>query len=329
VKDNKEEGMDKKLGRRKFLKEGLFFGVASAAGARGLGATGLFKRPRPSQVPDLAVVTGPDYGLDAVKAVEMLGGMKKFVAKGAKVALLPNSQSPNPGTFTKPEILKSVIQMCRDAGASEINVLSWLNTKHWDRSGLGQVVKDAGANLILVERKDENFQSVPVPKGVALKEAAIMKEFYRHDVLIDMPITKDHSGNRFTGTLKNFMGLNSPGSNRAFHIEDADPKAGKKETDLDVVEHLDQCIADLNTVIAPNLCIVDATEYIITNGPFGPGEIQKSQKVIAGTDRVAIDGYCTTLRGMKPTDIIMIRKAYEHGLGEIDLSKVKIIEAKA
>jgi hypothetical protein len=25
----------------------------------------------------------------------------------------------------------------------------------------------------------------------------------------------------------------------------------------------------------------------------------------------------------------MIRKAYEHGLGEIDLSKVKIIEAKA
>jgi hypothetical protein len=32
---------------------------------------------------------------------------------------------------------------------------------------------------------------------------------------------------------------------------------------------------------------------------------------------------------MKPGDIIMIRKAYEHGLGEIDLSKVKISEAKA
>jgi len=313
--------MDKRLGRRKFLKDGLFFGVASAVGVRGLSAAGLFKQPRNLNHPSLlAVVTGSDYGKNAVKAVEILGGMKKFVAKGAKVALLPNTQSRHPGTFTSPEILKSVIRMCKDSGAAEVNCLSWLGAKNWAGSGLGKVVEEEGAKLILVEMKEENFQSVPIPKGIALKEAFIMKEFFRHDVLIDMPITKDHAGNKFTGTLKNFMGLNSPMSNRTFHKEDNDPTA---------IEHLDQCIADLNTVITPQLCIVDATEYIITNGPFGPGEIQKSQTVVAGTDRVAIDGYCTTLRGMKPTDIIMIRKAYEHGLGEIDLSKVKIIEAKA
>ena len=313
--------MDKGLGRRKFLKDGLFFGVVSAAGVRGLGASGLFKQSLTTKDPSLlAVITGPDYGKNALKAVEVLGGMKKFVAKGAKVALLPNSQSHHPGTFTSPEILKSVIRMCREAGASEINCLSWLNEKNWDASGLGQAIRDEGAKLILVERKEENFRSVPIPKGIALKEAFIMKELSRHDVLIDIPITKDHAGNRFTGTLKNLMGLNSPTSNNTFH---------KDEKDVSAIEFLDQCIADLNTVITPQLCIVDATEYIITNGPFGPGEIQKSQTVVAGTDRVAIDGYCTTLRGMKPGDIIMIRKAYEHGLGEIDLSKVKISEAKA
>ena len=313
--------MDKRLGRRKFLKDGLFFGVVSAVGVRGLSAAGPFKQSLTTKDPSLlAVITGPDYGKNALKAVDVLGGMKKFVAKGAKVALLPNSQSRHPGTFTSPEILKSVIRMCRDAGASEISCLSWLNEKNWEASGLGQAIKDEGAKLILVERKEESFQSVPIPKGIALKEAFVMKELSRHDVLINIPITKDHAGNKFTGTLKNFMGLNSPTSNSTFH---------KDEKDASAIEFLDQCIADLNTVITPQLCIVDATEYIITNGPFGPGEIQKSQTVVAGTDRVAIDGYCTTLRGMKPEDIIMIRKAYEHGLGEIDLSKVKIIEPKA
>ena len=146
-----------------------------------------------------------------------------------------------------------------------------------------------------------------------------MKVFFDYDVFIDLPITKDHAGNKFTGTLKNLMGLNSPQNNRTFH---------KKEwkTDIDAITHLDQCIADLNTVIFPDLCIVDATEFITTNGPFGPGELIKPQKVVAGTDRVAIDAYCSTLWGLKGTDIIHIGKAYEHKLGEINLGKVKIEE---
>ena len=316
----KEEGVEKGLGRRKFLKDGIFFGVGSAIGVRGLKAGGFFSYPKPpAGRPILAVATGPNYDKNAIKALDLLGGMRRFVANGAKVALLPNSQSRHPGTFTSPEVLKSVIRMCKEAGASEISCLSWLDLKNWERSGLNKVIAEGGAKLVLIERKDENFQSIPIPKGAALKQAFVMKELFRHDVLIDMPITKHHEGNKFTGTLKNLMGLNSPSSNSTFHKDDQDPKA---------IEFLDQCIADLNTVITPQLCIVDATEYIVTNGPFGPGEILKSQAVVAGTDRVAIDAYCTTLRRMKPEDIIMIRKAYEHGLGEIDLSKVQKREAK-
>ena len=46
-------------------------------------------------------------------------------------------------------------------------------------------------------------------------------------------------------------------------------------------------------------------------------------------DRVAIDAYCTTLRGMKGEDIYMIKLGSEQGLGEIDLNKVKIKEIQA
>ena len=119
--------------------------------------------------------------------------------------------------------------------------------------------------------------------------------------------------------MKNLMGLNSPLNNKTFH------KKGWK-TDIDAITHLDQCIADLNTVISPDLCIVDATEFITTNGPFGPGELLKPRKVIAGTDRVAIDSYCSTLLGLTGTDIIHIRKAHEHKLGKINLDAVSIKE---
>lgn len=40
---------------------------------------------------------------------------------------------------------------------------------------------------------------------------------------------------------------------------------------------------------------LQATEFNITNGPFSLGILHKPQKVVAGVDRVAVDGYCCTL----------------------------------
>jgi uncharacterized protein (DUF362 family) len=160
---------------------------------------------------------------------------------------------------------------------------------------------------------------VKIPNGKALKEARIMREFYKNDVFINMPITKDHAGNKFTGTMKNYMGLNYRTNNRTFH------KEGWRTVASDI-EFLDLCIADLNTIIKPTLNIVDATELIITNGPMGPGKVIKPQKVVAGLDRVAVDSYCCTLWGLKAEDIYMIKAGFAHGLGQMDLSKVKIKE---
>ena len=242
--------------------------------------------------------------------------------KGDKVAILPNTQSRHPGTYTNPDVVRAVIRMCKKAGAAEVNCLSWLTPKHWSDSGLDKAVIEEGANLKLIDRDDESlYTTVPVPRGKALKEAQIMKEFFNNDFFINMPITKDHAGNKFTGTMKNLMGLNYRVNNRTFH------KEGWR-TEQSAIEHLDQCIADLNTVIKPTLCVVDATEFITTNGPFGPGKLIKPQKVVAGVDRVAVDAYCSTLWGLEPGDIIMINKAYEHGLGEIDLQNVAIQEMK-
>lgn len=307
--------MSEKITRRTFIKTSAAIGMGSVLG-EGLTPDITFG----GKTPDIAVVTGTDYLASTKKAVKLLGGIERFVPRNAKVALLPNPQSSNPGTHTKPAILRAAIQMCKAADAKEIACLTWLPEKYWNNTGLKQVIDSEDARLVLTNMKDESrFTRVPIPNGIALTEAHVMKTFFDYDVLINIPITKEHSGNNFTGTMKNLMALTAPATNKLFHKQDW-------KTNIDSIRHMEQCIADLNTVIDPVLFIVDAAEFIIKNGPFGPGELLKPRKIVAGTDRVAVDAYCSTLFGYKPNDIIAIAKAHEHGIGEIDLSKVTIKE---
>ena len=112
--------MDRKFDRREFLKKGAETGAAALlAGGfawppAGAGRSG----SAVPELPDVAVVQGQDYLANALKAVDLVGGMSRFVPKNAKVAILPNSQGAHPGTFTKPEIVRAVIRMCKAAGAA-------------------------------------------------------------------------------------------------------------------------------------------------------------------------------------------------------------------
>jgi uncharacterized protein (DUF362 family) len=315
--------MSTKIGRREFMARSAKFGASAFLGDKLLGS--LAKGPVSAAAADkvdVAVVSGTDYGALAAKAVDLVGGMVKFVSKGAKVLLMPNVQSKNPGTFTKPEILRAVIRMCKSAGAKEIGCLSYLTQQHWDGAGLAAVVAEEGVGLKFIPREDVHYRAVLVPAAAVLKDAKIMNAYFDYDVFINMPVTKDHAGNRFTGSMKNLMALHSPNENRAvFH------KPNWKTDPADIA-HLDTCIVDLNLALKPTLNIVDATEVITTNGPMGPGDLVKPMKVIAGTDRVAVDAMCATVLGLKPEDIGTIRLAFQKKIGEIDLKKVAVKEIK-
>ena len=316
--------MRTKMTRREFLEKSITLGATGILGARFIPGVMNLRTAMAAESGrvDLAVASGSDYAKNTLRAIELLGGIEKFVPKNSSVAFAINTMARAQGSFVKPEIVRATIQMCKKAGAKEIAMISWLPKRAWELSGIAQVVEEEGAVLKLIEGRNESFfKTIPVPTGKILKEARVVADLYNYDVFIDMPIAKNHYGTRFTGTMKNLMGLTSPALNGFFH------KGDRKSVAEDNMEQLSQCIADLNTAIKPTLCIVDATEVITTNGPMGPGEVIRPQKLIAGVDRVAIDTYCAGLLGLPAKDILMISKAYAHKLGEMDLSKVKIQEA--
>jgi uncharacterized protein (DUF362 family) len=49
---------------------------------------------------------------------------------------------------------------------------------------------------------------------------------------------------------------------------------------------------------------------------------------VAGIDRVAVDAYCAGLWGLKPEDIVQIKRAAEQGLGTLDPARVVVKEVR-
>jgi uncharacterized protein (DUF362 family) len=275
--------------------------------------------------PDIAVVNGSNYFENTIKAVELLGGIGKFIAKGDKVGLLINSPWTRPGTYTNPDISLAVLKMCIDAGATEFYSIenAFLQIAHfvfpsyyWRRSNLYSKFEDKVAQIHTVDTS----KTIKIESGKLLKKAEMATAFIECDVLINIPIVKNHQGTNFTCTLKNIMGACSRTTDRFFH-EGSGAKGSFKDVGV-----LSQGIADANLVRKPDLCIVDATNFVITNGPAGPGELKRAEKIVAGVNCVSVDTYCATLLGLKPDDVLMIRYASEHNLGEKDITKLIIKE---
>jgi uncharacterized protein (DUF362 family) len=301
------------LTRRSFLSTATMATLATAFGSRRAAATvinGL------EGSPDLAVVKSTNYYNAAIRAVDELGGIQKFVPRGSRVGLLVNSPFEKPGTHTKPQIALAILSMCVNAGAKEIISLEDAPRSYWKRASLNKEQED----LVALVKPPADTVTIAVKGGNRLKEIEIVKDFLECDVLINLPIFKDHDGVRLTGTLKNIMGATSSSTNRYFHNVSLIPIEGYYHDPL----HLAGCIAEANLVRKPTLCVADGTEFITTNGPSGPGTMARPQVVVAGTDRVAMDSYGATLLNLKPEDIPTIRRASELGLGSMDLDKLRI-----
>jgi len=297
--------------RREFLGEMTLLAGGAAALAAGVPALAAEAGPA-----DLIVVSGEDPKAMVKKAIEEMGGMKKFVSKGDVVVIKPNiafERTPEQGANTNPAVVAALIELALDAGAKEVKVIERTiqnPQRCYAASGIADAAKAAGARVLFTS--DLQTATIPVKKGVHLKESAVWKDALECDCYINVPVAKHHAMTQLTCAMKNHMGLTTD-NRRMWHA------------------NLDQAIADFASAFTPKLNVVDAYRVILRNGPMGGNlqDVQMVKKCIVGVNQASIDAYGVTLLGRKPEEIRHVALAGKLGVGEIDLAKLKIKEVTA
>jgi uncharacterized protein (DUF362 family) len=300
--------MKNSITRRNFLAKvgvggvGALFLSRRAFGAGEPAATGLF------------VVHGTDLPRMLTAGIGKLGGWAAFVKRGSRVVVKVNSawaSTPEEGGNTNPLLVESCVKDCLAAGAESVvvpeNPCSPAR-EAFTRSGIEAAVQRAGGKMYCPEAK--HYRKTAIPRGVSLKEAAIVAEVLDCGCLINLPVAKHHAGAQLTLSMKNWMG--SVADRGFWHRS-----------------NLHQCIADLSTLIKPNLIVLDATRILLTNGPRGPGKLAYPKQIVLGTDPVAVDAYAATLFDKKPFDIQHIKLAHEMKVGCGDLAQITLTHIDA
>ena len=247
------------------------------------------------------------------RAIAAIGGIERFVKKGNDVIIKPNVCTAyypfEYAATTNPEVVAAIVQLCLEAGAKRVRVMDFpfggSAQASYDKSGIGAAVKAAGGAMETMSNM--KYRDVQIPQGKRLKQWKVYGDIQDADVVINVPIAKDHSGATLTLGMKNLMGV----------VLDRNGMHSRG---------LHQSIADINTVVRPQLTVVDAIRILTNNGPTGGNlnDVKKLDTVIASADIVAADAFATTLFNMKPADIDYIRFGDEMGLGKMDLKSMKI-----
>jgi hypothetical protein len=106
------------MDRRDFLKDLALGGALLRLGPGLLAQT--------KSQPDMAIVTGESPAAITRAAMTAMGGIGRFIAKGDKVMIKPNigwDRTPELGAGTNPEVVKTLVELCFEAGAKDVTVM--------------------------------------------------------------------------------------------------------------------------------------------------------------------------------------------------------------
>jgi len=268
----------------------------------------------PSTDAYLAVARGPSPEEITKRVIIAIGGIERFVKPGHDVIIKPNicnaNRGPEYASTTNPEVVATLTRLCLGAGAKRVRVMDYpfagSAQAAYIKSGIGEAVKAAGGTMEIMSQV--KFVETEIPEGLDLKSGSVYEPILDADLVINVPIAKDHSLARLTLAGKNLMGV----------IQER-PR---------MHQNLGQRIADITSLVRPQLTIVDAVRILMDHGPTGGNlaDVKMANTVIASHDLVAADAYATTLFGLTADDIAYIGASAAMGLGTMDLESIKIAE---
>jgi uncharacterized protein (DUF362 family)/Pyruvate/2-oxoacid:ferredoxin oxidoreductase delta subunit len=246
------------------------------------------------------------------KALDLIGGIKRFVTPGARVLLKPNllcARSPEKCVTTHPAVVRVVAKMVLDVGGKPfigdspaIEPFKWVAAK----SGMDKVSGDLGIELIELTNPTLVFP----PPGTTFRKLAIASEALKADVVINLPKLKTHCQMLFTLGVKNLFGTIVSQRKAEWHC--------MVGMDRDTFASL---LLDIYSMVKPAVTILDGVWGMEGHGPSN-GRPKKINLVAAAMDAVALDISICNLLGGSLHLFPIFREARSRKIGETEIRRI-------
>ena len=259
----------------------------------------------------VSIVEGEEPEDMVSEAIDLLGGIDKFIRFGDVVFIKPNvcgGVVGKRGSYTSPEVISALIELIKKKSSRII--VGDADSEMYDadrmlsETGIRRAAEDCGAEVVNLS-KGEMVKKV-VPDAYILKEFEISKAIAEADKIISVPVAKAHSITDVTLSLKCMFGILPERHKAKYH------KLG-----------IDRVISDLVKAFPPHLSVVDATVGMEGEGPF-KGNPVALNLIICGDNAVAADSVTSSILGYKPAKIKHLELAAKSGLGPLNLDEIDI-----
>ena len=273
----------------------------------------------------------PDYAEANVEAavresVAALGGMAAFAKPGQRVIVKPNllrPATPAQGVSTHPAVVKAVVKLVLEVGATPIIVDSpggphnraYLRVLY-STTGMDTVSQETGASI----SDDMRTTRVSHPQGHLIKLVDMLAIIAEADAIINLPKLKTHGLTTMTGAIKNLFGV-IPGITKAgYHAK------------LQTPRQFSEMLIDVFHCCHPVLNVMDAVVGMEGNGPSN-GKLRDVGLILASGDGIALDVVAASLAGIEPLSVPPLAVAADWGqttgkVEDIELSGTPLAEAR-
>lgn len=215
-----------------------------------------------------------------------------IVEAGQPILLKPNlvNASPFPVT-TSPDFVEAVIKVIRDHTDASITVAEGCGSATMETDAvfaeLGYVGMARRSGVSLLDLNHAPLVKKSRPELTIFPEMWLPEVAFTH-CIISLPVLKAHSLATITGTLKNMLGFAPP-----THYQGG---GGWKKSLFHSRMH--DSISDLCAYVAPHLTIMDATVGLAQYHLGGPECDPPVNRILAGTDAMAVDRLAARLLGI-------------------------------
>ena len=289
----------------------------------------------------LEIERAPDSEDMVRSACEILRAISPKLKK--KVAIKPNVTIPadrDSGIVTHPDFVAGIIDYCREMGVPLQNIVVAEGggsgrpphgmDGHFGQSGYTEMAQSRGVKLVNMNW-DERVP-VHLPQAEILKEIGISKTVKDDDTyFINVPKYKTHNLAVTTLSMKNLMGTITPCNDR--HLCSISGEYAQRAHEITPngitlrEERLCRKLCDLSLASKPDLNIIEG--IVGRDGTaFNHGKNIQTNLVIAGKNVVSLDAVGSYLMGLEPAGIGYLNIAAQRGLGEIDIEKIEVYEAR-